>query len=81
MNGRGIPVLASDVEPYRGYVKDGVNGFLIKRDHEWLKRLSELAADDDLRARMSEQSRQCARIWTIEAGWTLWRDAYEKMFR
>ena len=40
MNGRGIPVLASDVEPYRGYVKDGVNGFLIKRDHEWLKRLS-----------------------------------------
>ena len=66
-NARGIPVLATDLEPYRGYVKDGVNGFLIRQDHEWLKRLSELASDDALRARMSEQSKQCARIWTIRA--------------
>lgn len=79
-NALGIPVLASDVEPYRGYVKDGVNGFLIRYDHEWLKRMSELAADDALRARMSEQSRACARIWTIEHGWELWARAYRKLF-
>lgn len=80
-NARGIPVLATDCEPYRGYVRDGVNGFLIRYEHEWLKRMSELAADDGLREQMSAQSRQCARIWTIEHGWELWADAYGKMFR
>jgi glycosyltransferase involved in cell wall biosynthesis len=80
-NALGIPVLASDVEPYRGYVKDGVNGFLIRRDHEWLKRLSELASDDGLREKMSTQSRECAREYTIERGYKLWADAYENLFR
>jgi glycosyltransferase involved in cell wall biosynthesis len=79
-NALGIPVLASAVEPYRGYVKDGVNGFLIRYEHDWLKRMTELASDDALRARMSEQSRQAARIWTIEQGYTLWADAYRKLF-
>ena len=66
MNALGIPVLASDVGPYRGYVKDGVNGFLIRQDHEWLKRLSELASDDGLREKMSASARERAREWTIE---------------
>lgn len=80
-NARGIPVLATDCEPYRGYVRDGVNGFLIKREHEWLKRMSELASDDGLREKMSAMSRQCARIWTIEEGWDMWADAYRKLFK
>ena len=80
-NALGIPVLASDVEAYRGYVKDGVNGFLIKRDHEWLKRLSELAGDDGLRVKMSEASRECAREYVIERGYRLWADAYERLFK
>ena len=80
-NALGIPVLASDVEPYRGYVKDGVNGFLIRYEHEWLKRLCELSSDPALLARMSEQSRLCARIWTIEQGWDLWARAYQGLFR
>lgn len=80
MNALGIPVLASDVEPYRGYVKDGVNGFLIRQDHEWLKRLRELASDDALREKMSLLSRECAREWVIETGWKLWAGAYGALF-
>lgn len=78
-NALGIPVLASDSEAYRGYVRDGVNGFLIRRDHEWLKRLSELASDDGLRAKMSASARECAREYTIENGWKLWAGAYQKL--
>jgi glycosyltransferase involved in cell wall biosynthesis len=79
-NSRGIPVIASDVEPYRGYVRDGENGFLIRYDHDWLKRLSELASDEKLRARMSAASREAAREYTIERGWKWWADAYTAMF-
>jgi glycosyltransferase involved in cell wall biosynthesis len=81
LNARGIPVLATDCEPYRDYVRDGVNGFLIREEHQWLKRLSELAGDEGLRTKMSDQARECARQYVIEDGWTYWRDAYESLFR
>ena len=80
-NARGIPVLASDYEPYRGYVRDGVNGFLIRYDHDWLKRMSELATDEGLRQQMSVRSKECAREYVIERGWERWASAYEGLFR
>jgi glycosyltransferase involved in cell wall biosynthesis len=76
---RGIPVLASDAEPYRDFVIDGVTGFLIRYDHEWLKRLDELAADNGLREQMGAAAREHARRYTIEKNWTLWRDAYASL--
>lgn len=79
-NSMGIPVIASDVEPYRSYVKDGENGFLIKYDHDWLKRLSELASDERLREKMSAASREAAREFTIERGVQQWADAYTGLF-
>ena len=77
---RGIPVLASDCDVYRGTVIDGVNGFLIRHEHEWLARLSELAADDGLREKMGAAARESARAWTIEANWRQWADAYTRLF-
>jgi glycosyltransferase involved in cell wall biosynthesis len=76
---RGIPVLASDAEPYRDFVIDGVTGFLIRYDHEWLKRLDELAADDGLRERMGAAAREHARTFTIENHWPEWEAAYEAL--
>jgi glycosyltransferase involved in cell wall biosynthesis len=81
MNGRGIPVLASDCEAYRPYVKDGVNGFLISKPRQWLERLCDLAADEGLREKMSAQARICAKEYLIESGFTMWRDAYSGLFR
>ena len=76
---RGIPVLASDVEPYRDFVIDGVTGFLIRYDHEWLKRLEELATDEGLRERMGAAAREHARKFTIEERWRDWETAYGKV--
>ncbi len=33
----GIPVIASDVYPYNTVIKHGVNGFLVKKEKDWLK--------------------------------------------
>ena len=38
---RGIPVIATDFDPYAVFVLHGVTGFLVRRDHEWLKYMSE----------------------------------------
>lgn len=73
----GIPVIASDIEPYRDFVVHGVTGFLVRYDHEWLKYLGELAADDDLRESMGAKAREAARGWAIDEGWKLWEKAYE----
>jgi glycosyl transferase family 1 len=78
---QGIPVIASDVAVYQGVVQHGYNGFLVRYDHEWLKYMSELAAEPKLLVQMSEAARNTARQHTIETGYTAWRDAYEGLFK
>ncbi len=75
----GIPVIASDVEAYREFVIDGVTGFLVKHEHEWFKRLSELAGDAELRESMGTKARELAANWSIDRGWKLWEHAYEEL--
>jgi glycosyltransferase involved in cell wall biosynthesis len=77
---RGIPVIASDVEPYRKFITDGVNGFLVKTDHEWLNRLELLANDEDLRLKMGAAAKENARKHTIEGNWQRWVNAYKMLF-
>jgi glycosyltransferase involved in cell wall biosynthesis len=77
----GIPVIASDWPPYHDFVKHGETGFLVRRDHEWLGYMSELASDDALREKMGAAAREQARKWTIEEGWTQWENAYKGLFR
>lgn len=78
---RGIPVIATDCPAYRAVVTHGVNGFLVKQDHEWFGYLRELAGDDALRQTMSAAARDMARQHLIEDRWTEWRAAYESLFR
>jgi glycosyltransferase involved in cell wall biosynthesis len=79
--GRGIPTIASYCAAYRGVIEHGVNGFLVRHDHEWLKYLSELAGDDALREKMGAAALEMAGRHLITEHWTAWRDAYESMFR
>ena len=73
---RGIPVIASDMEPYRDFVVHGETGWLARYDHEWLKYLTELANDDAMRAEMGAKAKEHARGYTIEQGWKLWEQVY-----
>lgn len=75
----GIPVVASDVEPYRGFVVDGVTGYLVRHEYEWFKRLRELVNDQAAREEMGAKAKQVAAGWTIESGWRLWEQAYGRL--
>lgn len=75
----GIPVLASDCEPYRNFVQDGKTGYLIRKPSEWGRRLQELINDDAARAEMGAAAREVARDWTIESGWRQWAAVYEEL--
>jgi hypothetical protein len=81
MNARGIPVIATDCPAYKDYVVDGQNGFLVSKPRQWLERLCDLAGDETLRAKMSQQAREHARRYVIEDGWVHWRDAYRSLFK
>lgn len=79
-NARGIPVIASDIEPYREYVVHGENGFLVKEQHEWGRYLNMLAKDEGLRREMGAKGRQHAAACTWEGNWQRWEKAYEGLF-
>jgi glycosyltransferase involved in cell wall biosynthesis len=75
----GIPVVASDVEPYRDYVIDGKTGFLVRSEHEWGKRLYELVNDEAMRTEMGAAAKEHAARFTIQTGWRLWEQAYSTL--
>jgi glycosyltransferase involved in cell wall biosynthesis len=53
----GIPVVASHTEINATVVEDGVNGYLVKNDDEWVARLSQLLDDAALRNRLGSAGR------------------------
>ncbi len=75
----GIPVIASDVGPYREYVEDGVTGFLVRKESEWIDRLQLLIGDAELREQMGAAARQKARKHTIQAGWQQWERVFQSV--
>lgn len=68
----GIPVVASDVGPYSGFVRHGETGFLVRYAHEWGQHLRKLVADPDLRTTLGTTARQLAARHTIERNIGKW---------
>jgi glycosyltransferase involved in cell wall biosynthesis len=75
----GIPVVASDIEPYRGFVVDGVTGYLARTEADWQARLTDLIHDEAARVEMGAKAKDVAREWTIQAGWRKWAGVYERL--
>lgn len=71
----GIPIIASDIEPYRRFVEHGVTGLLVRQDHEWEAYLRLLMVDEDLRSTMGAAARRLARAHTTAAIAPLWEEA------
>lgn len=71
----GIPIIASEIEPYRKFVRHGETGFLIRQDHEWDIYLRLLADDEQLRQQMGKAARELATGHTTAAIAPLWEQA------
>ena len=53
----GLPVVARRIGSNAEVIDDGVNGYLVETDEEWLDRLLLLASDADLRRRLGDAAR------------------------
>jgi glycosyltransferase involved in cell wall biosynthesis len=58
--GAGLPVVASDVNANRLYIKDGVNGFLVGTLGQWEEKLAKLIDDPGLRRTVGAKARESA---------------------
>lgn len=75
----GIPIVASDVGPYRDFVQHGVTGFLCRTDDDWWKALRLLTEDDAAREQMGRAARAQAAEHTIQGNAWRWRDVYQRI--
>lgn len=71
----GIPLIASDTEPYRRVIRHGENGFLVRYEHEWGRYLKLLADDPDLRQRIGMTARGEASGSIMQALHVQWQAA------
>lgn len=71
----GIPLIASDIEPYRRVIRHGENGFLVKYEHQWGKFLKLLADDPELRQRIGMTARGEASASIMQALHVQWQAA------
>jgi hypothetical protein len=72
---RGIPVVAQACGQYVDWVDEGVSGYLVHDEADWVPRLLALT-DDTIRAGMSTAARDKAREYTIDKHIGLWERAY-----
>jgi len=78
---RGIPVVATDMEPYREFVRDGETGYLVRTAAEWKARLTELINDEAARAELGAAAKKVAEGYTMQGNWQRWERAYEEAAR
>jgi glycosyltransferase involved in cell wall biosynthesis len=71
----GIPLVASDVRGYREWICDGMNGFLIRNDHEWSNRLRMLLNSPGERKRVGENARGRASQNVLQSLGLAWQNA------
>ncbi|PKQ29582.1 MAG: hypothetical protein CVT60_04550, partial [Actinobacteria bacterium HGW-Actinobacteria-10] len=73
---RGIPVVASRAPCYERSIAHGVNGFLASNAKDWLKYLSRLIQDVELRRDIGAKGMDFARARMISGNVWLWEEAY-----
>jgi len=74
----GIPVIASDVAPYRRWVDHGVNGYLVKKNKTklWIRYLQQLVDDKELREKLGKGARKKAQERDIRKNIYKWEEVY-----
>jgi glycosyltransferase involved in cell wall biosynthesis len=71
----GVPIIASDIDPYAQFIQHGVTGFVCTRDHDWDTYLAALVENDTLRQRMGGAAWRQAHDHTAEQFAARWEHA------
>jgi len=76
----GSPGVYSQIVPYEGIVKDGVNGFLAGNEAEWLEKLTLLIEQPELRQQMANAAQNTVReSWLLSQNIRSWQDIFGKL--
>lgn len=83
-----IPCVASKVYPYYkkiqgiNTIKDGKNGFLAKNTKQWIKKLSRLIENEDLRIKIGNSARQSVdKDWQMKDQVYKWEKVFDKILK
>jgi len=73
-----VPVVASDVAPYRRWIEHGVNGFIAKKNKTkyWIRYLNELVNNEELREKMGKAAKEKAISRDIRTYVKNWIEVY-----
>lgn len=78
--GAGLPVVASDVNANRLYIKDGENGFLVGTLGQWEEKLAKLIDDPELRRKIGGKARESAeKEFSLAAALPRYLSLFEKL--
>lgn len=78
----GVPVVASRVGANCDVIQDGVNGFLVGCEEEWVDRVERLLGDPALRARMGAAGRRTVdERYSLRAAAVQWLDVLDHVAR
>lgn len=75
----GIPMVCSRVPAYEALVEHGVTGYLARTPDDWLRYLTLLVNEPELRVKIGDAARAAAREWTMDKKIHLWEDAYASL--
>lgn len=75
----GMPVVASNRYQYAKTVQHGKTGFLADNPADWVKYLSQLIENHEMRKEMSSQARKWAQTMTIENNYQKWIEVWERV--
>lgn len=80
--GAGLPVVASDVNANRLYIKDGENGFLVGTLGQWEEKLGKLIESPDLRRSIGAKARESAeKQFSLQAALPKYLSLFERLVK
>ena len=78
--GAGLPVVASDVNANRLYIRDGENGFLVGTLGQWEEKLGKLIENPELRRTVGAKARESAeKQFSLQAALPQYLALFEKL--
>ena len=79
-NSVGVPFVASPRRQYVRYQKESGGGLLAETPKEWIKAISDLMANENMRKELGDQGRAFAETQTIEQNSWRWMEAWTRAY-
>ena len=77
----GLPVVVSGIGENKILIKNGVNGYQVNTDEEWLEKISEIYNDKDLYNSISNHNRGMAKEYSIQKYFSIYKEFLDKCFQ